>query len=46
MNKSIEHKLQMNLTDDEWKEIVTLDYVLTWSYTDNYEKDLRRYKEL
>tara|TARA_B110000858_G_C17603566_1_gene381177 strand:- start:235 stop:444 length:210 start_codon:yes stop_codon:yes gene_type:complete len=36
----------MNLTDAEWREIVSLDYVLTWRYTDDYEKDLKRYKEL
>jgi hypothetical protein len=34
------------LTKKEWEELVTLDYVLTWRYTDNYEKDLKRYKEL
>lgn len=34
------------LTEEEWREIVTLDYVLTWRYTDQYEKDLKRYKEL
>jgi len=42
----MEYKPQMNLTDKEWREIVTLDYILTWRYTDNYEKDLDRYKEL
>jgi len=34
------------LSEAEWKEIVTLDYVLTWIYTDDYDKDLKRYKEL
>jgi hypothetical protein len=34
------------LSEAEWKEIVTLDYVLTWRYTDDYDKDLKRYKEL
>ena len=34
------------LSEGEWKEIVTLDYVLTWRYTDDYDKDLKRYKEL
>ena len=37
---------KMNLTDAEWKEIVALDYVLTHGYTDVYDKDLKRYKEL
>ena len=35
-----------NLTDEEWREIVSLDYVLTWRYTDDYERDLKRYNEL
>ena len=34
------------LTQSEWDEIVTLDYVLTWGYTDDYNNDLKRYKEL
>lgn len=40
------YKPQMNLTDAEQQEAVSLDYVLTWGYTDDYEKDLKRYKEL
>lgn len=35
-----------NLTDDEYREIVSLNYVLTWRYSDNYDADLKRYKEL
>ena len=46
MSKTMGYKPQMNLTDAEWQEIVSLDYVLTWGYTDDYEKDLKRYKEL
>jgi len=34
------------LSEAEWRELVTLDYVLTWRYTDDYDKDLKRYKEL
>jgi hypothetical protein len=34
------------LTEEEWQELVTLDYVLTWRYTNDYERDLKRYKEL
>jgi hypothetical protein len=34
------------LTAEEWREIVTLDYILIWRYTDDYDIDLRRYKEL
>ena len=34
------------LSDEEWSEIVALDYTLTWRYTDRYEEDLKRYQEL
>jgi hypothetical protein len=35
-----------NLSAAETAEIVTLDYVLTWHFTDDYARDLQRYKEL
>jgi hypothetical protein len=31
---------------EEWSELVTLDYVLTRNYTDNYERDFKRYRQL
>lgn len=31
-------------TEEEWREIVTLEYVLTWGYEN--EGDEERYKEL
>lgn len=34
------------LTDKEWQELVTLEYVLTWDYSDDKEADEKRYKEL
>ena len=34
------------LTDKEWQELVTIEYVLTWRYSDNEEKDLARQKTL
>lgn len=34
------------LTEKEWKELVALDYVLTWGYTDNEKRDLKRQREL
>ena len=34
------------LTEKEWEELVTLDYVLTWGYTDNEKRDLKRQKKL
>lgn len=34
------------LTEKERKELSSLDYVLTWGYTDDYDQDLKRYKEL
>lgn len=43
---SVKCILQGCLTDKEWEELVGLEYVLTWRYTDNEEEDERRYKEL
>lgn len=40
------YSLHGNLTDDEFKEIASLDYILTWEYSDDFDKDLKRYKEL
>lgn len=34
------------LSQDEWLEILALEYVLTWNYTDDFDKDKRRYIEL
>ncbi len=34
------------LTKEEWTEIVALDYIITWEYTDNLDKDIKRYIEL
>ena len=34
------------LTEAEWKELSALSYVLTWGYTDDYKRDLKRKKEL
>lgn len=34
------------LTEKEWRELVTLEYVLTWGYSDNEKKDEKRYMEL
>lgn len=38
--------MRRGLTEAEWEEIVCLDYVLTWRYTDDYDGDLARYREL
>ncbi len=35
-----------DLTDKEWRELLGLEYVLTWQYTDNPEEDETRYKYL
>jgi hypothetical protein len=40
----VEEELRGNLTVEEYKELITLEYVLTWGY-DNPE-DEGRYKEL
>lgn len=34
------------LTEKEWRELLALEYVLTWNYTDDIEGDKKRYKEL
>lgn len=34
------------LTDEEWRELLTLEYVLTWRYSENEKKDEKRYREL
>jgi hypothetical protein len=34
------------LTDKEWQELVALEYVLTWRYSDDEETDDKRYREL
>lgn len=46
MNKGNYEIFKGGLTEAEWQEAVVLDYVLTWRYTDNYARDLFRYKEL
>lgn len=42
MPKRVKH----TLSDEEALELYTLEYVLTWNYTDNYEKDTARFVEL
>ena len=34
------------LTEKEWRELLGLEYVLTWNYTNDIEGDEMRYKEL
>lgn len=51
MNTQWEQKVRSDffgcgLTESEWSEVVTLDYVLTWNYTDNRDADEQRYKKL
>lgn len=47
-DKEIKNPFRGNLTEDEWNELVTLEYVLTWRYSKEgeEEKDEARYKEL
>jgi len=40
------HPFRGFLSEEEWQEVVALDYILTWRFTNNYERDLARYKEL
>jgi hypothetical protein len=37
-------ELRGNLTNQEYRELITLEYVLTWGY--NNPEDEERYKEL
>jgi hypothetical protein len=36
------YRIEGNLSYFEWLELCALDYVLTWNYTDNYERDENR----
>lgn len=40
----IVEELKGNLTNEEYRELITLEYVLTWSYNNPSDKD--RYKKL
>jgi len=34
------------LTKAEWEELVCLEYVLTWRYSDDEKRDDKRHREL
>jgi hypothetical protein len=34
------------LTEQEWQELLSLEYVLTWHYTDDFDRDGKRHMEL
>lgn len=34
------------LSEKERGELTTLEYVLTWNYSEDYDKDCKRYKQL
>ena len=36
----------IGLSEEEWNELVSLEYLITWKYTDNYDEDEKRYMEL
>lgn len=36
----------IGLNDKEYTELITLEYVLTWHYTNNLKKDIKRYMQL
>lgn len=38
--------MRKNLSESEYQELLALEYVLTWMYTHEYEKDNARYMEL
>lgn len=37
---------QGDLSNSEWLELVALEYVLTWNYSDDMDRDEKRYREL
>jgi len=39
-------QMRGKLTQKEWDELIALEYVLTWNYSDDKEEDLKRYKYL
>lgn len=36
-------KLRGSLTEGEWQELLALEYVITWGYTNDIESDWNRY---
>ena len=40
------YRIEGNLSTSEWRELLAIEYVLTWNYTDNYERDEARLKFL
>jgi len=42
----MEYDPKRNLTEMEWRELLGLEYVLTWGYSDDSDKDEKRHKEL
>ena len=42
----ITSRFRGRLSKKQWRELVTLEYVLTWRYSDDLEGDTRRHKEL
>lgn len=46
MKIDIKDPFRGSLTEEEWRELVALEYVLTWGYSDDKEKDEKRHKEL
>lgn len=35
-----------HLTKQEWRELLALEYVLTWHYTDDVDRDDKRHRFL
>jgi len=38
--------MRLALTEEEYRELLGLEYVLIWRYTEDYELDFCRYEEL
>jgi hypothetical protein len=46
MESELGKKIRKNLSIKEHSELVALEYVLTWQYSNNLNKDAKRHKYL
>jgi hypothetical protein len=42
----MKNPFQGKLTNEEWQELVAIEYVLTWRYSENPDRDEKRLIEL
>ncbi len=46
MEKNWKRWMLGGLSKKQWRELVALEYVLTWGYTHNQKRDEKRHKKL